>query len=195
MQTRPTTKVKKTNKKSKKDPNLVLRPAFAGQQCAQFRIQSTPQLFSTTVTTGVIASDISITNQLINNWATRFAATWEEYRIVKCEADVRLFSSTAPGLLVSWWDEKDLTTPPTLAESRSKSTPAMSFNASSVDRRHKFVWTPHDLLDLQYTGSASDSNPVDFKIYSDTTNYGSSAVATAYGEACFFITVQFRGFL
>lgn len=186
---------KKAIKKQKKDPNLLLHPAFAGQQVKQFRIEATPQLFSTTITTGVIALDVGISNVLISNFATRFGATWEEFRIISAQCDVRLFSSTNPGLLIGWFDEKNIGVAPTLAESRTKSVPKMGFNASSVDTLHKFRWTAHDITDLVYTATNANKFPVDFKIYSDLANYGSSAVATAYGEVFTTLVVQFRGFL
>jgi len=186
---------RKGNKASKKhDSVLDLRPAFKGQVVCAIKVECTPQMFTTTVTTGLIRLQFPVSTAEVDTFAARFGATWEEYRIVKAKFRTQLFSSTNPGLLITWVDEK-LVGNPTLAESTHKTNEKDSFNASSVDRIHELVWTPHDPLDQQYTAIGTATTFADFKIYSDNANYGSSAVATPYGQVYCTLTFQFRGML
>lgn len=186
---------KPSRKQKRQDPNLQLRPAFRGQVCMSMKIEGTPVLFANASTTGLVNPVCLVNTSSISNFATRFGALFEEYRFVKASFSVRLFSSTATGLLVSWVDEKVFSAP-TLAESRTKSNTKDMLNASAVDKSIKLIWTPHDNRDLQYTDIGTSTSFAAFKIYSDSPNYGiNSTFSTNIGEIFPVFTVQFRGLL
>lgn len=188
--------LRKKNKKQKdQDPVLQLRPAFKGQVCLAMKVQAQPLLFATVVTTGVSQPVVAVSTATITNFATRFGALWEEYRIVKAKFTVRLFDSTNPGLLVTWVDEKSFSAG-TLAESRTKSNLRDAYNLSSVDMLHVLTWTPHDPVDQQYTAIGTAVTFAAFKGYTDGTNYGVNTLANKNaGEIFSEFTFQFRGLL
>ncbi len=197
MQTkRPSYVVTRTTKKniSKKPKGGVkippLLPAYPGQVVDKLVITCTPSLLSTTVTTGVIAGTFLVRSSVIANFATRFGATFEEYRIVRARFVLRTFSSTNPGLFTHWIDEKDVTNPPTLAEAQQKSDRRFSCASPSP---HVLTWTASDPLDLQYLDMATTTSVACYKIYTDNANFGSSAVATPYAEITASYWIQFRG--
>jgi hypothetical protein len=168
----------------------VLLPAYPGQVTKKFVLEGTPILLTTTVTTGVIASATGSSSAAIANFATRFGATFEEYRIVRIAYTIKCFASTNPGLFVHWIDEKQVAAP-TLAEAQQKSS--KSFPASSP-MPHTLTWTANDPLDLQFQDIGTAVNSCAYKIYTDNANFGSSIVATAYAQIFPVFHVQFRGY-
>ncbi len=149
-------------------------------------------MVSTTVTTGAIASYYDVRASNVGGWTDRFTATFVEYRIVKARFHTRCFSSTNPGLLVTWFDEKNTTTVPLLAEAQQKMVSA--FSASDVTKPHTMKWCAQDPLDLQYTTIATTNVvPVTYKVFTNNANFGASTVATPYLEIVPEFLVQFRG--
>jgi hypothetical protein len=159
------------------------------------KIECTPLLFATVITTGISTPVVLVSTNTISNFATRFGALFEEYRIVKAKFRTRLFNSSNPGLLVTWVDEKQFSAG-TLSESRTKSNMKDSFNLSSVNTIHTLVWTPHDPVDQQYTAIGTATTFAAFKGYTDGANYGVNTTATVNaGEIFTELTLQFRGLL
>jgi hypothetical protein len=147
---------------------------------------------TTTVTTGLIASTYGVNSGNVTSFATRFGSTFVEFRIVQAEACLRLFSSTNPGVIQCWYDEKSASAP-TLVEAQERFI--SSVNASAVDTRPKWLWTAADPLDLQYAAINGGNTPVTFKFYTNNANFGSSIVATDYFEVEVRMRFQFRGLL
>jgi len=184
----------KKNKKTKsKKVNLNLRliPSYPGQATQQIDIPCTPTLLATTVTTGLIASVITVSKALVEAFATRFGATWDEYRIVRAHFTYRMMSSINPGLIQVWFDEQSNVTP-SLAGSQSRFV--KSWNASAVDEDLSITWVPSDLGDLVYTAIGSTSTPVYLKTYTDNANYGAQNTVVNYVLVVPKLTFQFRGF-
>jgi hypothetical protein len=192
-QKKPNRKIKR-NRSKNHDPVLDMRPAFKGQVCQSMKVECTPLLFSSAITTGLINPVFTVSTASVSNFATRFGSLYEEYRIVKAKFSVRLFSSINPGLLIMWVDEKSASAP-TLAESRTKSNARDIVNGSATNRTPTLTWTPHDPVDQQYTAISTNTVFASFKIYSDNTNYGSYNVVTSYGEIFAEFTFQFRGLI
>jgi len=168
-----------------------LQPSFPGQVVKQFKLESLPLLVTTTVTTGVIATAYSVQAANVQNFATRFGVLFEEYRIVRASFSLKCFSSTNPGLFTHWVDEKQVAAP-TSAEALQKSMKSFSCASPSP---HVIKWAAKDPLDLQYTDiGTTNVIPVTYKIYTDNANFGSSVVATAYGQITCDLIVQFRGY-
>jgi len=181
---------KSGQQKSMKALEVKLIRSYPNQAVWQVWIPGTPTKFTTTVTTGVIAgtSIVNITN--ISAFATRFSSTFVEYRIIRARFRVRLFSSTNPGVLHFWIDEKT-TSAPTLAEATERATLVVS--ASAIDRQPELSWTAADPVDLAYNGTSTALNSATFKVYSNNANFGSSIVATDYLEIEPMFELQFRG--
>lgn len=128
----------------------------------------------------------------VPQWTTRFQTLFEEYRIIRLIARINLFSSTTPGTLVTYWDEKTPFTAPTLAAATERR--ARQVSNSSVTRPLVLKWKARDLLDLQYTPIASSSTPVSLCIYTDNAVLGAPTAATDIGTVDFEYHIQFRGY-
>jgi len=149
-----------------------------------------PVKLTTTVTSGVIAENLLLNKAAVESFIARFGTTFDEYRIVQTVVKMRMFSSTNPGVLQVWYDEKSQSAP-TLVEANERYI--LAENASAIDKRPSLKWTASDPLDLQYTAIATSVTPVTFKVYTDNANFGSSAVATDYCELEGSLRFQFRG--
>jgi hypothetical protein len=149
-----------------------------------------PTKVTTTVTTGVIAHFFVINISNIQAFATRFASTFDEYRIVQARFKISMFSSLNPGLLMVFMDENSFGAP-TLAEARERAQKVIS--AANVEKPLTITWTAADPQDLLYTAIGSGFTPAAFKVYSDNANFGSSIVATDYFETTAEFRIQFRG--
>lgn len=186
------------NKGPKSRPNnsngLVLGvvPSYPGQPVAKHLVQSFNTVLTTTVTTGAIASSISMDpTTIVTNWATRFGSLYREYRVIAARARIVCFSSTNPGTLLCYWEEKDNAAP---NNAQAAEQAMKRFAAADVFKEHLMSWHAKDLLDLQYVNTSTASNPVYWKLYTDFTNSGSSIVATPYCTVDFRMVIEFRGF-
>jgi hypothetical protein len=199
MKTRNNKKMNKNRKgnqrRNGRDGNgfvLDVVRSFPGQPVAKHQVQSFNTVLTTTVTTGVIASVISMDpTTIITNWSTRFASLYHEYRVVKARARIICFSATNPGTLLSYWDEKSNAAP---TNAQSSETAFKRIAAADVFKEHDMTWKARDLLDLQYVASGTASNPVYWKLYTDAGNNGSAIAATNYATVDFRLLIEFRGF-
>jgi hypothetical protein len=150
-------------------------------------------VLSTTVGTGVISANFTPADVVANTtlWATRFLLTYEEYRVVACRITIRMFSSTNPGLICFFFDEKSATLP-SATVALEKASVKLSASANNSERI--MMWRPTDFTDLNYNAVGTSFSPVNFKVYTDTSNFGSSAVVTPYLMLEISSLVQFRGF-
>lgn len=196
MDSKKTRKISKKNGPNRRSSNSLtkitaLLPAYPGQVVKQFKVEASPLLLTTTVTTGVIAQVYAVKANNIANFATRFGVLFEEYRIVKARFTVKCFASTNTGLFVNWVDEKQ-TGNPTSTEALQKSLKAFACSSPSP---HVLTWTANDPLDLQYIDIATITTELaTFKIYTDATFFGSSIIATPYAQVFPEFWVQFRGY-
>lgn len=189
---------KKTAKNAKnmgKNPKekileLSLIRSYPNQVVWETWLPGTPVKRTTTVTTGLITTGIAISSTAIQSFAARFGSTFVEYRMIRAKFQIRLFSSTNPGLLQFWLDEKS-TGAATLAEAQERAT--VSISASATDTFPLIQWTSSDYLDLQYLAIGSASTVCTLKEYTNNANFGSSVVATDYYEIVPRFQLQFRG--
>lgn len=179
------------NKVSKeKILELSLVKTYPNQVVWETWLPGTPVKRTTTVTTGLIASGIAISSASIASFAARFGSTFVEYRMIRAKFKIRFFSSTNPGVVQFWLDEKSASTP-TLAEAQERAV--LSCSASSVDVMSELDWTSGDTLDLQYLAIGTATTLCTFKEYTNNANFGSSTVATDYYEVVPSFQLQFRG--
>lgn len=169
---------------------IALIPSYPKQKCWDVWLPSLPVKSTTIVTSGVIALSYSLSNTNLQSFNTRFASTFDEYRIVQARMRIRFFSSTNPGVLQVWFDEK-VAAAPSLAQAQERYIASLS--CASVDKNYQTTWTSADPLDLQYVQVGVTATPAYFKMYTDNANFGSSIVATDYFEVEGEFRVQFRG--
>jgi hypothetical protein len=182
----------KSKQQHEKILELSLIKTYPNQVVWETWLPALPRKLTTTVTSGVIANAYLVQASAINDFATRFGATFVEYRIIRAKFALRFFSSTNPGIISIWFDEQS-NAAPTLLEAEERAIDTLS--ASSIDTRPVFRWTCADPLDLQYASTAGGRVPVTFKVYTNNANFGSSVVATDYCEVVPHLQFQFRGLL
>lgn len=167
--------------------------SYPNQPLATHRMDSISVVGTTAITTGAISLVIDADpTALIQSWGTRFSNTYEEYRLIKCVAEVACFSSVNPGLIAVVWDE---TTATPLNQYAAQERAQLRFAAGDVTRVHRLTWSATDLRDLAYSLVSVSSVPARFKLYTDSPSFGSSIVATPYLSVTLKMTVQFRGFI
>jgi hypothetical protein len=181
------------NSRQRQDPALFLRGEYPGQPVLSTVIDSEPFTYSTTVTTGLIADSQIVGTNLLNNFATRFQS-WNECRVVKCEAELMMFDSTNPGVISFWYEDAGDTSVPVNTDAFNAK--ALRFSAADVTKTHRLRYTPHDPLEQQWSQvSAGSVAAGTWKLYTDNGNYGSSVAVKLYLSIVFKLTVQFRGFV
>jgi len=190
--TKKNVRPKKNNtlKRREKDLELALIRSYPKQACWDVWLPCNCAKNATTVTTGLIAIAYNVNIGNVIGFATRFGSTFVEYRIVRARINIQMFSSTNPGVLRVWWDEKSNATP-TEVEAEERATGSLS--CSATDKVLTSKWVCADPLDLQYQAIATTFTPVTFKFYTDNANFGSSIVATDYLEISGEFQFQFRG--
>lgn len=189
---KPSTSIRGKRRQNNRDPVLINRPAFPGQYITTMVLPGTAFIGTTTVTTGVISIPkvIDPTSDIVA-WSTRFGTTFDEYRVVRAVLHIRTFSSINPGVIVTWVDE-NTTSAPTATEALEFQGTKV-FPASQVEKDHTFTWTPHSTEDQEYLPLATVPSSATFKIYTNSGNFGASAVATPYFSYRNMYTIQFRG--
>jgi len=125
----------------------------------------------------------------INAFATRFGATWSEYRITEVIMKIRMMSSINPGLVQFWFDEQSITAP-TATEAVQRA--ALSMSASDIAPR-SIVWRPTDINDLTYVPIGTTQTVCSYKTYTDNANFGSANTVVNYLVLAPLFRVQFRG--
>jgi len=177
-------------KQKEKQLELTLIRTYPRQAVWEVWLPGLPVKLTTTVTTGAIASSLPLSITSITAFATRFSQTFVEYRIIRAHWRIRFFSSTNPGVIQFWIDEKSAAAP-VLAEAQERYT--LTCSASSVDTSPVLKWICSDPLDLQYLATSATVVVASFKSFTNNTNFGSSIVATDYCEIEPEFQVQFRG--
>lgn len=165
--------------------------SYTGQQRALLTMPMNQTLYSTTVTTGLIAAVIPLDPTSINSFAGRFESTFDEMRLLRAVVRIRPLTISS-GVTKFWFDEKDSSTPTNLQalERYTKDLPNTNANAKAVTT---MVWTARDLLDLEFIPIATSRPPVYFKLYTDVTAFGAPATVVQLWLIEPMLTIEFRG--
>jgi hypothetical protein len=169
---------------------MQLKPAFPGQPVVALKVRADPIKFTTTVTTGQIAVSTNLVYTLINNFTTRFA-TWDEYRVTKVLFRFNCFSSTNPGLIRAWIEDRSSSAPTNAIAEAEK---GISFAAGDITRTHTLVYRIMDPVYVDYTALNATQSVGYLNVFTNNANWGSSTVATDYFTCVPEFTIQFRGF-
>lgn len=179
---------RKSKSQPRRDPALQLRPEFPGQRLSVITLSSNPNLLQVPAS-GPLAVVHQITASLIPSIGSRFAA-WEELRVVRVKATIRLFSSTMPGTIVQWFGSGSVT--PSLTQSYNQSTERIP--CSSVLKSHTLVYEPHDPENQQWSPLSFPAILSDSWFCYTDSNWGAVA-SSNIGSVTFDVTVQFRGLI
>jgi len=178
-------------REKERELELTLIRTYPRQAVWEVWLPGLPTKVVTTVTTGAIAVSLACSITNIQAFATRFSQTFVEYRIIRAHWRIRFFSSTNPGVIQFWIDEKSAAVP-TLVEAQERAT--LICSAASVDTQPVLSWVNSDPVDLQYLATTAGATVLaSFKAFSNNANFGSSVVATDYFEIEPEFQAQFRG--
>jgi hypothetical protein len=191
MPNKRNSKTKKSSARVRIPATLSDGPAYAGQQKVVLTLPGLSSKYSTTITTGVIASSLSLSTSRISNFATRFGSTFDEYRILSVLVKLRALSAST-GISTFLFDEKDATAPDIDDANQRLGLRLPNTNAAGSILR-AMRWRARDLLDLEYSPIGTVSTPVYFKVYTDASSFGAPVAVSDLWIAEFDFTIEFRG--
>lgn len=167
--------------------------AYAGQVKFRSAFPGSSDILATTVTTGVIADvqTFDVTND-VSNWSTRFAATFDEYRVLGIDVLIRPVSASV-GVTRFWFDEKDTGNAPTAAQAQERVGITLPNTNANPKADTLLSWRAKDLLDLHYTAIGTASTPVAFKTYTSLSVWGAPIAVTNLWIIQSTYHVEFRG--
>jgi len=175
-------------------PAFLLNPplSYPRQAFGTFWVPSIPR--NVVSSSGVMSTAfVCDATTRVNNWG-RFSAFFDEYRILKIEMRVRASSTFAgqAGIHVSYWDEINQSGP-TSANAVERIAVSRPNDAANAKSEYKMTWSAQDPKDLEFQETVNSYEPVTFKAYSDTNNFGlPNAVADVLNLQAYFL-IQFRG--
>jgi hypothetical protein len=182
----------KGNNAARRTYNAAI-PYSPGTPMTTLKIDGASQKFTTTVTTGLIATSYAINLGNMPNFATRFGVVFDEARILEARFKFRPCSSTTPGMC-NTWVEPISNSAPTAAFAASNKV--VSFSMGSNDRVKTLIYRPSDFQYMEFVQASTTSTTVGYlNIYTDNANYASPiAVTDAFVLRAEYI-VQFRGYV
>lgn len=166
-------------------------PSYRGQQTFKAKLFGPPNVLTTTVTTGVISSAVAISTAQITSFATRFGSTFDEYRILGANIQIRPLT-VSTGVTRFWFNEKSATAPAANDSFERTGITLDNTNANSKSNT-TMTWRARDLLDLQYTPIGTASTPAYFDVYTNNGNWGAPVTATALWIYDMELLIEFRG--
>jgi hypothetical protein len=165
--------------------------AYKNQGLHHIKLVTQSTILTNTVTSGLLAANYSVGASNIPTFSTRFASTFDEYRIIKANVRVRPVSAGS-GVSRFFFNEESTSNPNATDAADRVGWELSNSNANSSSTRD-FKWSPRDIDDLVFTSTGTLVNPVYFKIYTDNATYGAPIVATQLWVISAELTVEFRG--
>ncbi len=179
-------------KRSSSVPAYSFGKSYNAQQRCSLTLETAPVVCSAAVTTGLVQINLgSSPPDLVADWATRFANTFDEYRVLAVRYHLESLGPST-GITRVWFEEKNVNLP-TFEESRQQTILSSLKNTNAVQQRTSWHWEARDLLDLEFVDISVTKNPVFFQVYSDATNYGAPIVATPLWLLHAELLIEFKG--
>jgi hypothetical protein len=186
----------KNNRMSSAAVNRILTapiPYSPGTTIQTLVVEGDAQKFTTTVTTGLIASSLAIELGNIPSFAARFGAVYDSARIVKVLFEFRPCSSTTSGMAKVWVEPTSSASPTAAAAANNRT---VKFSLGSNDKVAKLLYHPSDYQYLEFIPTSTTTSVVGYlNVYTDNANYASPVAATDAFVLCAKYTIQLRGFL
>lgn len=149
------------------------------------------------MTSGAMASVISINPSIVNQWSTRYAATFDEYCIVGLSFEIRSFvtpgSADQAGYGAFFLDEKDSAAP---TASNMFASPRIEVMNPSVYAPvpHYIEWKASDVADLNWLSTSITANtPVYLKGFGSTADTFTTTGTNINYVITGTLAVSFRG--
>lgn len=148
-----------------------------------------------TITAGAVGAVLNVNFSLVDAWATRFAATFDEYCITGASFEVRAVptAGNGTGLVYAYLDEKD-SAAPTASPASGSPRLDIAFNNYYAPVTHQIDWLAKDLTDLSWTSTSTSFTPVYLKVFGSSAATFLDAAAAGQVYITGALNVDFRGF-
>jgi hypothetical protein len=156
-------------------------------------IYGTQVLLTTTVTTGLIASEQQISPpSTVSGWSSRFSTTFQEYRVISVTLEF-IAVAINPGVTSFFiYEGSSGLGTPTVTE--ASEIPGRWINNNNQGAsRHMLKWRAKDFTDASWRGISTGYNPFHWYAYTDATNFGSPTTAQNLWIVRPRMVIQFRG--
>jgi hypothetical protein len=187
---------RKPKRAEKRDPTSAVLGAsgtlvqFKGEQIYRTRIAATPQLFSTSAA-GVIAGLYSITPANIGNFATRFANTWLNYRILKADFEI-IAIAAVNGTCTAYMDVAESPLTPTASLATEATSSILQLNIAAPKSHMVMRFVSKELIDLEFRDCGSPVGIGALCLYRDNAFNGASTVSTPVLLVRPYFEVEFK---
>ena len=148
-------------------------PSTPGEQRVAIWVEQELSPYTTAATTGIVANNNPFTASDITNFATRFGATFDTYRITEAYITFRP-CNVMNGQLVLWLEELSTTTPTLTAARTSSARKYLNLN-SSDGQTVTFHWRATELPDLDWDDTtALSAASFEINAYTSLAEYGAT---------------------
>jgi len=147
------------------------------------------------IVAGALATSIGLDITRVNAWATRFAGTFREYAIVGARLELRMNNvAVTAGILAAFLDEETAAAP---TATQALNRPRLDVTVGPVfePRAYHLDWKPADILDLDFVDTGTTFTPVWLKLYTDQTNFGTTASTSGQVIITGSLALEFRGYV
>lgn len=165
--------------------------SYAGDKAYSVYLPCGPNILSTTVTTGIIASVQPVDITQVASFAARFGSTFDEYRIVGADVVVNAIGIN-PGIARCFFDEKNATAP-VAVDAFERKNRQVYMNTAAPGSTLVMRYRATDLADLSFTAIGTTVTPIYFKVYTNNAQFGSNIVASQALLVSVNLHLEFRG--
>jgi hypothetical protein len=161
-------------------PRWVTAKSYPGQLVQTIQCVATPVIYTTVVTTGLIAQSLTIDGTQINDFVLRFQTAFEYYLITKVVFEIEAIG-VSTGVTVFYVEENTSAGVPT-SDKAKDATPQLLLtnNSSSPKGRGRVVWKPSRIEQFEWNLTSSGTPDMALlQVYTSAAEYGSPIVATA----------------
>jgi hypothetical protein len=125
-----------------------------------------------------ISSTFQITPANIGNFATRFANTWNNYRVLQVDFEIFAIAAST-GAVIMYFDERTTTLTPTSTIASEAVSTAMLLNGASPKSVCKLTYRTKELNDLTFTDCGAPVSIGNLNFWRSTSFCGPASVSTA----------------
>jgi hypothetical protein len=137
---------------------------------------------------------LAISTALLQDFASRLGATFDEYCITGASFEIRFVQTAGSpqGLTYIYLDEKDATTPTAANAQNSPRIDVLVAN-EALPIRHRIDWMPADFADLDWTSTSSLTTPCFIKMFASTVSTFTANNTDGYIYVTGALNIDVRG--
>lgn len=177
-------------------PNLLTINAprqYIGDQSLIIQVRGATQLVAAGATASfAINAALGEPNVQVSDWTDQ-VAYWDEYVILNSVTHIWCITPPTTGS-ARWWLQVNNTGPPTSSEAEGRLGVIFTTHSNNRSSNHwQLKWTNQDLNALEYRATNVDYIYGYYKGYTDTPNFGTTAVNSALYQTRTYYQIRLRG--